>query len=232
MNDNKKHMNIKSWSEEDQPREKLLLKGVASLSDAELIAILIGSGSKEVSAVDLARMILNDTGNKLSNLGKRTVAELMKYKGIGEAKAIAIVSCMELGRRRRLQDPTTIKSISSSRDAYNLIGPQLMDLSHEEFWILLLNKGMRLIKKVHIGIGGVGGVVVDKAIIFKHAIEHLASSIILVHNHPSGRLVPSREDDQITLELVQGARLLGLKISDHIIIGGDHYFSYLDEGKL
>jgi DNA repair protein RadC len=232
MNDKKNHLNIKSWSEADRPREKLLLKGVASLSDAELIAILIGSGSREVSAVDLSRIILKDTGNDLSILGKRTVAELMKYKGIGEAKAITIISCMELGRRRRLHDPASIKSINSSKDAYNLIGPQLMDLSHEEFWILLLNKGMRLIKKVHIGIGGVGGVVVDKAIIFKHAIEHLASSIILVHNHPSGRLVPSKEDDQITSELVQGARLLGLRISDHIIIGGDNYFSYLDEGKL
>ncbi len=232
MATNKTYLSIKSWSEEDRPREKMMTKGVASLTDSELLAILIGSGTREISAVELSKQILQEANNNIAELGKRNVKELMKHRGIGEAKAITIVSAMELARRRMLTSSNDVVVISSSADAYNIIGPQLMDLPHEEFWILLLNKGMRLIKRVNIASGGVGGVVVDKSIIFKHAIEHLASSIILVHNHPSGRINPSSEDNRVTQELCKGGKILGIHIADHIIVGGNKFYSYMDEGKI
>lgn len=232
MKEEKVYLSIKSWSEGDRPREKMMLKGIGSLSDSELIAILIGSGTRDLSAVEVSKQILQASDNNLANLGKRTINELMKHKGIGEAKAITIVASMELARRRMLTSSNEIVAITSSKEAYDLIGPQLMDLPHEEFWVLLLNKGMHLIRKINIGSGGVGGVVVDKSIIFKHAIENLASSIILVHNHPSGRIQPSRQDNTVTAELVSGGKILGITIADHIIVGGNRYYSYLDEGLI
>lgn len=232
MKFNTSYIPISAWSPSDRPREKLRAFGADHLSDAELIAILLGSGSKDQSAVDLARIILTSVDNDLNKLSKTNIAELMKHKGVGEAKAISIVSVMELARRRQLNNPNQVSSVTCSRDAYNLIGPQIMDQPYEEFWILLMNRGMHLIKKVNIGKGGVNGVVADKRIIFKHAIENLASAIILVHNHPSGRCVPSQQDDQLTKSLVQGGKLLDINVADHLIIGGNSYYSYLDEGRI
>lgn len=191
-------LTIKSWAEADRPREKLLLKGKSSLSDAELIAILIGSGNSEQTAVELAQHILKHCHNNLSNLARLSVKDLQKHKGIGEAKAISIVAGLELGRRRKEEEPTKRISIKSSQDAFNLLHGDLMDLPHEEFWLLLLKRNNEVIKKLMISKGGVSGTVVDAKIIFKYALEETASGIILSHNHPSGNLKPSQEDIRLT----------------------------------
>jgi DNA repair protein RadC len=225
-------LNIKSWSEEDRPREKMMLKGREALSDAELLAILIGSGNTELTAVGLSQLILNSSDNNLHELGKKDLADFMAFKGIGEAKAITIAAALEMGRRRQLTDPKEQPIVQSSRDAYNLIAPIIADNSFEEFWILLLNRGSKLIKKIKISSGGVNAVLADPRLIFKHAIENLASVIILVHNHPSGNLQPSREDLNITKKLQQGAKLLDLSVPDHLIITQDGYFSFADEGLI
>jgi len=231
VNDNQK-MNIKSWSEEDRPREKLLLKGKESLSDAELIAILIGSGNREMTAVALSQKILMDTKNNLHELGKVEVMELMVYKGIGEAKAISIVAAMEIGRRRAISDPIEKPKVDSSQAAYNLIAPLIADNNHEEFWIILLNRNLRLIKKIKLSSGGTSATVVDIKILLRHAIQSLASSIILVHNHPSGNLSPSREDVAITKKIKESAKLMDISVSDHLIISQLGYYSFNDDGML
>ena len=223
---------IKQWAEEDRPREKLLLKGKSVLSDAELIAIIIGSGTPTISAVDLSKQILHSVDNNLNRLAKLSVNDLMKFKGIGEAKAINIVSALELGRRRKEAEPHKVQKISCSKDAYEIIRPFLQDLSHEEFWILLLDRANQLIKPVSISQGGVAGTVSDPKIIFKHALEALASGVILVHNHPSGNLNPSPADREITQKLVEGGKLLDIKVLDHLIISHRGYYSFADEGIL
>lgn len=223
---------ILSWAEEDRPREKLLLKGKGALSDAELIAILIGSGTRELSAVDLSKIILQKASNNLNELAKLSLKDLMKIKGIGEAKAISIAAALELGRRRKDSDVVRRPKITSSKDAYEQIRSYLMDLPHEEFWILLLTRSNEVIRPVQISQGGISGTVADPKIIFKSALEHLASSMILVHNHPSGNLKPSEADKELTRRLVTSGKLLDIPILDHLIISELGYLSFADEGLL
>jgi DNA repair protein RadC len=223
---------IKSWAEEDRPREKLLLKGKAALSDAELIAILIGSGTPKLTAVDVAKLILSAVSNDLNELAKLSVKDLMKHKGIGEAKAITIVSALELGRRRKETAAAARITITCSTDIYNYMKPHLLDLPHEEFWVILLNRANVIMKKIPVSIGGVAGTVADPKIIFKHAIEHLASALILVHNHPSGNLKPSAADISLTKKVKEAGALLDLPVLDHLIFADQAYYSFADEGVL
>jgi len=225
-------MNIKSWSPEDRPREKLLLKGTSALSDAELIAILLGSGTAKLSAVDVAKKVLAHVDNNLDSLARLTIKELMKAKGIGEAKAITIVAALELGRRRKDQSPDEKPKIDGSKSAAALIKGELMDLPHEEFWVLLLNRANRLMKKKRISEGGVSGTVADPKIIFKLAVEELASAIIVVHNHPSGNIKPSESDISLTKKIKEAGKLLDISLLDHLIIARDKYFSFADEGLI
>lgn len=227
-----KPFNIKSWSPEDRPREKLLLKGTAALSDAELIAILLGSGTTTMSAVDLAKRILQGARNNLHDLARLSVNDLMKMKGIGEAKAITIIAALELGRRRKESDPDEKPKIVGSKDAFELLRPYLQDISHEEFWVMTLNRGNRVIKKHQVSQGGVAGTVADPKIIFKTAVEDLASGIVLAHNHPSGTVTASQADIDLTKKLRDAGKLLDIQILDHIIIAGTKYFSFADEGVL
>lgn len=223
---------ILSWAEEDRPREKLLLKGKGALSDAELIAILIGSGTRELSAVDLSKIILQKASNNLNELAKLSLKDLMKIKGIGEAKAISIAAALELGRRRKDSEVVRRPKITSSKDAYEQIRSYLMDLPHEEFWVLLLTRSNEVIRPVQISQGGISGTVADPKIIFKSALEHLASSMILAHNHPSGNLKPSEADKELTRRLVSSGKLLDIPILDHLIISEFGYLSFADEGLL
>ncbi|GAA4404060.1 DNA repair protein RadC [Nibrella viscosa] len=223
---------ILSWAEEDRPREKLMLKGKAALSDAELIAILIGSGTTDMTAVDVSKLILQSVGNNLNDLARLSVKDLSKFKGIGEAKAISIVSALELGRRRREQDRPQRVRITCSRDAYEEIRPHLLDKPHEEFWILLLNRANEVLRPVQISAGGVSGTVADPKLIFKHALEYLASAIILTHNHPSGNLTPSQADKDLTRKLKEAGRVLEIPVLDHLIFTDRTYLSFADEGLL
>ncbi len=232
MKSGSKPLGIKSWAAEDRPREKLLLKGKSALSDAELIALLIGSGTGALSAVEVSKLVLQSVGNNLHDLAKLTVKDLMKSKGIGEAKAIAIVAAMELGRRRKETEAEKKPKISGSKEAYDLIQGDLMDLQHEEFWVLLLNRANRLIKKGRISEGGVSGTVADPKIIYKLALEELASGIIVVHNHPSGNLTASQSDISLTKKLREAGKVLEIQLLDHLIIAGQKYFSFADEGIL
>ena len=225
-------LKIKDWAVEDRPREKLLKKGINSLSNAEIIAILIGSGTKNESAVDLSKKILKSADNNLNELGKLGIPDLIKMKGIGEAKAITILAALELGRRRKISEIINKKKVTQSKDIFELFQPLIGDLPHEEFWILLLNRSNRIIEKYKISQGGISGTVIDIKIILKNAIEKLASSIILCHNHPSGNKEPSSADDSITQKLKKGAELLDIQVLDHIIVADTNYFSYADEGKI
>lgn len=226
------YISIKSWAEDDRPREKLLSKGRNALSDAELIAILIGSGSKNESAVELSQKILSTISNNLNALGKLSVNDLMKFKGIGEAKAITIAAALELGRRRNREKPAKRDKIITSRDVFDVFYPQLSDLPHEEFWILLLNRANSIISKINISRGGVSGTIVDVKIILKIAIENLATSIILCHNHPSGNIMPSQSDIDMTKNLKQASALVEIQTLDHLIIGENAYYSFSDEGMI
>ena len=223
---------IKSWAEEDRPREKLLLKGKSVLSNAELIAILIGSGSREESALGLGQKILQSVDNDLQLLGRRNIKDLMKFKGIGEAKAINIAAAMELGRRRQLTSVKERPTIRGSKDAYDIIAPVIIDLPHEEFWIILLNRSNQVIGKECISKGGVAGTVVDGKIIFKKAIQALASSLVLCHNHPSGSLKPSQADLNITKKLRKAGEAIDVVVLDHLIVSESGYYSFADEGTL
>lgn len=225
---------IKSWAEDDRPREKLLLKGRSALSDAELIAILIGSGNAQESAVEVARKILKDEKVKdnLVELGKLSVNELMKHKGIGQAKAISIVAAMELGNRRRETEALQREQVTTSKAAAAAIQRHLADLPHEEFWILMLNRANKIIGKHPVSQGGIAGTVVDAKMVFKPAVEHSASSVILCHNHPSGNPQPSHEDITLTKKLRDAGAHLDVKVIDHIIITDSSYFSFADEGLL
>jgi len=222
-------LGIKAWAEADRPREKLLLQGRRQLTDAELIAILIGSGNKNETAVDLSKRILSSCQNDLHKLAQLGVKELSRFKGIGEAKAITIVAALELGRRRKEAEPAEIQKVISSRDAHNVIKADLSDLPHEEFWVLLLNRANIVIGKHFVSKGGQAGTVVDPKIVFKIALEHGASSIVLIHNHPSGSLKPSAEDVNITKKLMELGRMMEIAIHDHIIVYNDTFLSLADE---
>lgn len=220
---------IRSWAEDDRPREKLLLKGKAALSDAELIAILIGSGSADETAVGLSKRILQSLNNQLSDLAKLTVKDLMQFKGIGEAKAISIIAALELGRRRKDSEPEKRVKITDSQTAFDTIYPHLGDLNHEEFWVIFLNRANQVIGKQNVSKGGVSGTVVDPKVVFKMAVQFPASGIILAHNHPSGNLKPSQADHQLTRKLKEAGRALDIPVLDHLIIGDHDYFSFVDE---
>ena len=223
---------IKSWAVADRPREKLLMNGRTSLSNAELLSIIIGKGCKDLTALDLAKQILSKSENSVYELGRLDVKQLQEFKGIGSAKAISIVAALELARRRRSDEMIQRALISSSKEAYEILYRQLADLGHEEFWIILLNRRNLVIKTELISRGGLSATVVDPKIIFKKALEHSASSIILAHNHPSGNLKPSEEDIKITEKLIRAAGNLDIKILDHLIFGMEAYYSFADEGKL
>ncbi len=228
-NSNEKKLSIKKWAIEDRPREKLLAKGIFSLSNAELIAILVGSGSRTKSAVELAQEVLHTVDNNLNQLGKLTVSDLIKIKGIGEAKAVSIVAALELGRRRKLSEVLQRRQIIGSYQAFEFFHPVLADLPHEEFWILLLDNSKKIIHKQKISQGTITNAVIDQRIVFKIAIEKQATSIILCHNHPSGNKMPSSNDEMITRHLVDAGKILDIKVVDHIIIAGNTYFSFADE---
>lgn len=230
--DDYQSIKISALAEEDRPREKLLLKGRAALSDAELIAILIGSGTKSLSAVDLSKYILASVNYDLGSLARMSVKDLQQFKGIGEAKAITIVSALELGRRRKNEVPQKRQRINSSKEAYDLMKPDLMDESVESFFIILLNRNNQLIKKQLISRGGTNATVVDPKVIFKYALEVMANSIILVHNHPSGNLKPSEQDKRLTQKLVGAGESLDVTVMDHVIFADCGYFSFADEGIL
>lgn len=225
-------LSIKQWAVEDRPREKMLKHGFVSLSNAELIAILIGSGNRNESAVELSRRILSDFNNDLDTLGKTSTDKLMDYKGMGEAKTINVLAALELGKRRQLDGHKKLTKITSSSDVYNLFAIELADLQHEEFWILYLDRGNNVVDKSKISQGGVSGTVIDVRIIMKKAIEKLISSLILVHNHPSRNLSPSKADIDITKKTSDAAALLDIKVLDHVIIAGENYTSFADEGLL
>lgn len=233
MESEKKSSSIRTWAEDDRPREKLLLKGKAALSDAELVAILISSGNAEESAVDLAKRILKGSNDSLLALSRLTVKELTKFKGIGEAKAISIVAALELGRRRQAEPPTEKKKIATSRDAFEILQQYLADSMYENFVILLLNRANMPIGSPHlISQGGIAGTVVEIKHIIKLALDFNASNIILSHNHPSGNLVPSQEDIRLTDKVKQAAVFFDVQVLDHLIIHGNQYYSFGDEGKL
>lgn len=223
---------IRHWSEEDQPREKLALKGKAALSDAELIAILIGSGSQNESAVALSQRILASVNHNLNALGKVSLSKLMTFKGIGEAKAITIQAALELGRRRRAEEAIELQKITSSQTVFDIMQPLIGELSYEEFWIVYLNNANKIISKSQLSKGGITGTLVDVRLVFKTAIELSAVGIILVHNHPSGTLQPSESDRQITRKLKTGGDHLDIKVLDHVIVTETGYFSFSDAGIL
>lgn len=221
---------ITNWAEDDKPREKLMLKGKTALSDGELIAILIGSGSRNESAVELSKRILASVDNNLNALGKLSLQQLITFKGIGEAKAISIIAAMELGRRRRAEEAVELKKITSSKSIFELMQPIIGELSHEEFWIIYLNNSNKVISKSQLSKGGITGTVVDTRLVFKSAIENGAVAVILVHNHPSGTLIPSEADKQITKKLKLAGESLDIKVLDHLIVTETNYFSFADEG--
>ena len=224
------NLRIKDWALEDRPREKLLSKGLKSLTDAELLAILIGSGQKNESAVEVAKKVLNLAQNNLNELGKLSINDFETIKGIGEAKAITLISALELGRRRKLSESKEKYKIGGSKDAFNYMQPFLEDLSYEEFWVIYMNRSNRIIDQLKVSQGGISGTVIDIRIILKHAIEKLASTIIICHNHPSGNLQPSKSDIQITSKLKEAAKLHDIELLDHLIISDKNYYSFADEG--
>ncbi|MBU3027735.1 RadC family protein [Zobellia galactanivorans] len=223
---------IKHWSDDDKPREKLVRKGRSVLSDAELVAILIGSGSREESAVELAKRILASANNNLNELGKLSLKQLMAFKGIGEAKAVTIAAALEIGRRRRGEEAQKIDKISSSRDVFHLLHPRIGELQHEEFWILYLSNANKVLHSAQLSKGGLTGTLVDVRIVMRQALEQGAVGLILSHNHPSGTLRPSEEDRKVTQKLKKAAAALDIKVLDHLIITQNDYYSFADEGIL
>lgn len=225
-------MSIKFLAEDDRPREKFLLKGKNSLSDAELLAIIMGSGNREDSAVELGRKILNAVGNNWHNLSLLQISDLMKFKGIGEAKAISIAVALEIGRRRAAQEVPEKVQITNSRETYKVLLPHLSDLQTEEFWAIYLNQNNRILGKGKLSSGGINQSVVDVRILFKTALEHLATGIIIAHNHPSGNLKPSSEDLKITKQIAEAGKILNIQLLDHLIIAQNSYLSFADENLL
>ncbi len=228
-----KRLTIREWAEDDRPREKMLKKGSQSLSDAELLAILIGSGNRDESAVELSRRIMRECGDNLNELARLSVSQLCKrFKGIGEAKAITIMAALELGKRRKTSDVLERKKISSSIDLFELFEPELIDLSHEEFWVTLLDGANKVIDTKRLTQGGQQQTVVDLPMLLKMTLEKSALAVAVAHNHPSGQNTPSREDEQITRRIKQGCEAIGIRFLDHIIIARGKYYSFADEGKM
>lgn len=225
-------LTIAHWSEDDQPREKLRDKGPQALSNAELLAILIGSGTPGVSAVDLMQQILRDCHNNLNTLGKMTIRELMDYKGVGEAKAITILAACELGKRRQMERPEERPDLGTATRIYNYMHPVMQDLDVEEFWLLLMNQNYRLIKQVRLSHGGITEVAVDIRIIMREAVLANATILAVCHNHPSGNLNPSVQDNQLTATLQNACKLMRIHLLDHVIITDGAYFSYHEEGRI
>ena len=229
MNDK---LNINQWAEEDRPREKMMMHGVSSLSNAELLAILIGSGNTEDSAVELMRKVLTEYHNNLNELGKASVDELCRFKGIGPAKAITILAASELGKRRKEEDIRERLSIVSSKDVYGCFYPLMCDLPTEECWLLLLNQASKVIDKVRVSTGGLSATAVDVRCILHEALLKRASAIALCHNHPSGNIHPSREDDRLTEQLRQACQIMNIRLVDHVILTDGCFYSYADEGRM
>lgn len=226
------NLKIKDWAIDDRPREKLIVKGPQNLSDAELLAIIIGSGIKNKSALEVARSILKQSGNNLEKLGKMSLAELTYHDGIGEAKGVNIMAAIELGRRRKYSGSKEKNKITSSNDVYKLFYPLLIDLPFEEFWVVLLNRANKIIEKIKISQGGIAGTIIDIKIILKYALEKLAVSIILCHNHPSGNKEPSKSDINITQKIKKASEIVDIQLLDHVIVAGDQYYSFADENKI
>jgi DNA repair protein RadC len=229
---NKMYTPINQWAEDDRPREKFLLKGKSVLSDSELLAILIGSGSRNESAVQLCQRILASANNNLNQLGKLSITQLTDFKGIGEAKAIAIAAAMELGRRRRNEELPELTKITSCKAVFEIMQPIIGELYHEEFWVLYLNQANKVIYKSQISKGGMTSTLVDIRLIFKMAFEHNAIAIILTHNHPSGKLIPSQQDIDMTKKIKFAATALEIQVLDHMIITETDYFSFKEDGIL
>ncbi len=223
---------ITDWAVEDRPREKLIRKGISALSDAELLAILISAGTKKKSAVDLGRELLGLVNNNLNSLGKLSVSDLRKIRGIGPARAVTISAAMELGRRRNLAELPEVALIKCSKDVADIFQPLLSDLSHEEFWVLFLNRSNKVIDRMKLSQGGISGTVTDVRIIMKKAVENLASGIIVCHNHPSGNLVPSESDTKITRKIREAGNLMDIQLLDHLIISDRNYYSFADNGLI
>ena len=223
---------INQWAEEDRPREKLMRLGAGALSNAELLAILIGSGSPRESAVDLMKRVLSDCGNNLNSLGKRTIADLCAYSGMGPAKAVTILAACELGKRRQMEKPEERQQLTTATRIYNVMHPVMQDLDVEEFWVLLLNQDFRLIKKLRIAHGGISEVSVDVRIIIREAVLANATIVAAAHNHPSGSVRPSSSDNQLTASLKSACQLMRLHFMDHVIVADGTYYSYHEEGKL
>lgn len=230
MQEQQSKTSIKHWSDADKPREKMLLKGKDSLSDAELIAILIGSGNRKESAVELSRRILRSVSDNLAELSRLSVSDLMKFQGIGDAKAITIVAALELGKRRRSAEIIQRKSIRSSKEAFESVYALASDLSYEKFWIILLDQAQQILRIAEISEGGITGTVADPKKIFRLALETGATNLILCHNHPSGQLKPSQADTHLTQKIFSAGKLLDINVLDHIIVGRDDYFSFADNG--
>lgn len=232
MQDKPVSFSIKNWADDDKPREKLVQKGRSILSDAELIAILIGSGSKNESAVELSKKILASVNNNLNELGRLSIKQLMQFKGIGEAKAVTIAAALEIGRRRRGEDAKKITKITSSQSAFDLLQPLMGELPHEEFWIVYLNNSNKVIHTAQLSKGGITGTLVDVRLVLKRALELGAVALILAHNHPSGTLMPSGADKQITRKLQIASEAMDIKVLDHLIITQKDYYSFADEKML
>lgn len=225
-------MSIKFLAEDDRPREKFLLKGKNSLSDAELLAIIMGSGNREDSAVELGRKILSSVGNNWHNLSLLQISDLMKFKGIGEAKAISVAAALEIGRRKAAQEIPEKEKVTSVNDLYKIFSQYLSDLQTEEFWAIFLDQKNHVIYKTQISKGGISGTLVDVRVIFRIAIEHFATSVVVAHNHPTGNLTPSQPDISITRRIKEAGDLLDIKLLDHLIIGENSFFSFSEQGLL
>ena len=225
-------LSIKQLAEADRPREKMMQKGAEALSDAELLAILIGSGNAEESAVTLMQRVLADAGNDLNRLGKWGMHDFARFKGLGPAKSLTIMAALELGRRRNDLQPTQRPTIRCSADIYRLFHPLLRDLTHEEFWVLLLNQAARVIDKVRIGRGGIDQTTADVRTILREALLQRATQLALVHNHPSGNVQPSNDDRRLTASVQSAAKLMNIRLLDHLVVTDGAYFSFVDEGLL
>ena len=224
-------LNINQWAEEDRPREKMATLGAEALSSAELLAILIGSGSTKESAVDLMKRLLNDCNNNLNTLGKMSIHDLCQYNGIGEAKAITILAACELGKRRQMETPEERPDLGTATRIYNHMHPVMQDLDVEEFWVLLINQNYRLIKKLRIARGGITATIVDIRLIIREAVLCNATQLVVCHNHPSGRITPSKEDNELTQSIMNACKLMNVRFLDHVIVTDGNYYSYHEEGK-
>ena len=224
-------LNINQWAEEDRPREKMASLGAEALSSAELLAILIGSGSVKESAVDLMKRILNDCNNSLNTLGKKSINDLCQYNGVGPAKAITILAACELGKRRQMETPEERPDLGDATKIYNHMHPVMQDLDVEQFWVLLLNQNHRLIKKVRVSLGGITATAVDIRIIMREAVLSNATIIAVCHNHPSGKTKPSKDDDELTVNIMQACRVMNIRFLDHVIVTDGHYYSYHEEKR-